>query len=168
MCSYNKVNGTHACQNEHLLLEDLKKTFNYSNWVMSDWFATHASAKAINAGLDQEMPVGLHFFTVPFEYMIGLIKEKRLNDMINRILVPMFTQGIFDHPPTGKTSNDARSYDHTMYAQIFAISANVLLKNDNQTLPINLNNIKTLAIIGDDANSSTIISGKGSGHVSCD
>lgn len=38
MCSYNKVNGTHACQNEHLLIDDLKKTFNYSGWIMSDWF----------------------------------------------------------------------------------------------------------------------------------
>lgn len=113
------------------------------------------------------MPVGLYFFTVPFEYMIGLIKEDRLNDMVYRILVPMFTMGIFDRASTGKLSNDARSKEHTVYAQVFATKANVLLKNDDKILPINPKQVKTVAIVGDDAHKSTIISGHGSGHVEC-
>lgn len=107
------------------------------------------------------MPVGLYFFTVPFEYMIGLVKKDRLDDMIYRMLVPMFRLGLFDHPPTGKVTNDARTHEHSVFAQVFALSTPVLLKNDDNVLPIDPNKVKTVAVIGDDAHKSTIIAGGG-------
>ena len=54
MCAYNKVNGIYACENSHLLDDILKSEWGFKGWVMSDWGATHSTAQAANAGLDQE------------------------------------------------------------------------------------------------------------------
>src|SRR5690349_7446281 len=54
MCSYNRVNGTYACENPWLLTDVLRKDWGYKGFVMSDWGATHSSAQAANTGLDQQ------------------------------------------------------------------------------------------------------------------
>jgi beta-glucosidase len=57
MCSYNKVNGDYACENDYLLNQVLKKDFGFKGWVLSDWGGTHSTTvKAALAGLDQEQP----------------------------------------------------------------------------------------------------------------
>ena len=58
MCGYNKVNGVYACENEELLTQDLRNEMGFKGWVMSDWGATHSTAKAANSGLDMEMNLG--------------------------------------------------------------------------------------------------------------
>jgi len=58
MCSYNKVNGDWACENDYLLNQLLKKTWGFKGVVVSDWNATHSTAKAAMAGLDCEQPRG--------------------------------------------------------------------------------------------------------------
>jgi len=54
MCSYNRINGTYACENPQTLA-DLKETMGFRGWMMSDWGATHSTTNAILAGLDQEV-----------------------------------------------------------------------------------------------------------------
>jgi len=54
MCSYNKVNGSWACENYDLLKRDLKEKMGFRGFVMSDWWAMHSAS--ISKGLDQEMP----------------------------------------------------------------------------------------------------------------
>ena len=56
MCSYNRVNGDYACENGALLSTALGHAWGFVGFVMSDWGATHSTAKAANAGLDVEMP----------------------------------------------------------------------------------------------------------------
>jgi beta-glucosidase len=56
MCSYNKVNGAWACENDYLLNPLLKKTWGFKGVVVSDWNATHSTVKAALAGLDCEQP----------------------------------------------------------------------------------------------------------------
>ena len=56
MCSYNRVNGDFACENNYLLNEVLKKDFHFKGFVLSDWGGTHSAIKASHAGLDQEQP----------------------------------------------------------------------------------------------------------------
>lgn len=55
MCSYNKINGIYACQNDEILNVDLRERLGFKGFVMSDWGATHTSAKSISSGIDQEM-----------------------------------------------------------------------------------------------------------------
>ncbi len=56
MCSYNKINGTWASENHTLLTDILKDEWGFQGFVVSDWGAVHNRAKALNAGLDLEMP----------------------------------------------------------------------------------------------------------------
>jgi len=58
MCSYNKVNGDYACENSYLLNDVLKKAWGFKGFVLSDWNATHSTAKAAINGLDNEEPGG--------------------------------------------------------------------------------------------------------------
>jgi beta-glucosidase len=60
MCAYNKVGGTYACENE-AAIGVLREEFGFKGFVMSDWLATHSTAPAMRAGLDQEMPEGANF-----------------------------------------------------------------------------------------------------------
>ena len=56
MSSYNKVNGTYAAENYHLLTEIMRDEWGYDGIVMSDWFGSRTTAPTVNAGLDLEMP----------------------------------------------------------------------------------------------------------------
>src|ERR1700678_2125787 len=56
MCSYNRVNGDFACENEWLLKDVLKKDWKFPGFVVSDWGGTHSTEKASAAGLDEEQP----------------------------------------------------------------------------------------------------------------
>ena len=59
MCSYNKVNGIHACEHPFLLTQVLRNEWRWPGYVMTDWGAAHSTAAAANAGLDQESGFGL-------------------------------------------------------------------------------------------------------------
>ena len=61
MCSYNRVNGDFACENNYLLNDVLKRDWHFKGFVLSDWGGTHSTAKASHAGLDMEQP-GSTFF----------------------------------------------------------------------------------------------------------
>ena len=54
MCSYNRVNGNYACENDWLLNDVLRRDWGWKGYVMSDWGATHSTVAAANAGLDQD------------------------------------------------------------------------------------------------------------------
>ncbi|MGH9587104.1 MAG: glycoside hydrolase family 3 protein, partial [Acidobacteriaceae bacterium] len=99
MCSYNKVNGTYACENDWLLNQVLKKDFHFKGFVLSDWGGTHSTVKAALAGLDQEMP-GAEYFGEPLKKAVqdGKVPMSRLNDMDHRILRSMFAAGVVDYP----------------------------------------------------------------------
>lgn len=56
MCSYNRVDDVFACENNHTLTSILRDELGFQGWVVSDWHATHSTAKAANAGLDMSMP----------------------------------------------------------------------------------------------------------------
>lgn len=103
MCSYNRVNGTYACENQELLSRILKQELGFRGYVVSDWFATHSTTPSANGGLDVEMPgrmidVGGPFpDTRPFfgnslleAVDNGSVSTKRLNDMVTRLLEPYF------------------------------------------------------------------------------
>ena len=50
MCSYNKVNGVHACESEYTIQQVLREQLGFKGYVMSDWFATHSTFHAQHAG----------------------------------------------------------------------------------------------------------------------
>lgn len=61
MCSYNKLNGTYACENNHILNEIIKGDFNFKGFITSDWGATHSTVNSANNGLDVTQPNSGYF-----------------------------------------------------------------------------------------------------------
>ncbi|MGA2589425.1 MAG: glycoside hydrolase family 3 C-terminal domain-containing protein [Bryobacteraceae bacterium] len=162
MCSYNKVDGDYACENDYLLNHVLKKDFGFQGWVLSDWGGTHSATKAALNGLDQEMP-GDKYFGAPLKTAVdsGQVPMARLNDMVHRILRSMFAVGVIDNPPVHSVPDPFRGLQD---AQHIAEQSIVLLKNAGNQLPLDSAAIQSIALIGSHANVG-VLSGGGSAQV---
>jgi beta-glucosidase len=162
MCSYNLVNGEHACENDYLLNKVLKHDFGFKGWVLSDWEATHSTVKSANSGLDQEMP-GEDFFGVGLKQAIaaGQVPMARLEDMDRRILRSMFAAGVVDEPPVRRVVDPFRGKDDSRH---IAEESIVLLKNASAQLPLRAGSLHRIAIIGGHADVG-VLSGGGSAQV---
>ena len=173
MCSYNRINGTYACENRDTLTTILKRQFGFTGFVMSDWGATHSTIAAANAGLDMEMDVKPgQYFTAPLKTAVqdGEVPTSRLNDMVTRIVRTMFAVGIFDHPaaaePAAAAANAQRPQDVAL-ARSLSEAGTVLLKNQGQLLPLT-GSAKRIAVIGPGAGpagAQQFYNGAGSGHI---
>jgi len=166
MCSYNRINDTWACENDVTLNKHLKGDLGFEGFVMSDWGATHSTVKAANAGLDMEMPDS-QYFGKPLADAVakGEVTQARLDDMVYRVLVSMFSVGLFDNPQTGNLNVNVQSAAHTALARELSAKSTVLLKNQGNILPLDPTKYKKIAIIGDDGDKSPTVAGDGSGHV---
>lgn len=167
MCSYNKVNGDWACENDFLLNQVLKRDWGYKGWVMSDWGAVHSTVKAINAGLDQQSGRELDkalFFGKPLADALaaGTVSSTRLTDMNSRILWGVVSTGLISDPvPLTAQTID---YDaHARVAQEVAEKGSVLLKNEGDLLPL-ARTAKSIMVIGSHADVG-VLSGGGSSQV---
>jgi beta-glucosidase len=166
MCSYNKVNGGRACENDYLLNQLLKKTWGFKGGVVSDWNATHRTAKAALAGLDAEQPGGpaeRARFGDALKKAVdaGEVPMSRVDNMVHRILRTAFAAGVIDDPPLGRVVDPFKG---AATAQRVAEQSSVLLKNANSLLPLDAARVKSIAIIGSKADTS-VLSGGGSAQV---
>lgn len=167
MCSYNRVNGFYACESDYLLNEVLKKDWGFKGWVMSDWGATHSTVPAANAGLDQQSGIPFdhsEYFGAALKEAVqnGWVTEARFNDMVRRVLHPMFEFGLVDNP----ASPNLKSIDfkaNGLVSQKDAEESIVLLKNDANLLPM-AKFYKKIAVIGSHADVG-VLSGGGSSQV---
>jgi beta-glucosidase len=166
MCSYNKVNGDWACENAFLLDQVLKRDWGYPGYVMSDWGAVHSTAKAANAGLDQESAAESFdkevYFGAPLEQALarGEVSRARLDDMVGRILRSMFAVGLFDHPPQPGPVDVAA---HQAVARRTLEAGAVLLRNERGLLPL-ASGLPSIAVIGGHADKG-VMAGGGSSMV---
>jgi beta-glucosidase len=147
MCAYVRNNGVFSCENEYLLNTILRKQLNFDGWVLSDWGATHSVVDAANHGFDQQMPDST-FFGAPLKQAVdeGKVSVATIDEHVRHILVPMFRQGFFDHPRTGKWTASARSAEHDTLARRIAEEGTVLLRNEHNTLPLSPK--ASIAVIG--------------------
>ncbi|HKD62290.1 MAG TPA: glycoside hydrolase family 3 C-terminal domain-containing protein [Terracidiphilus sp.] len=163
MCSYNRINGTYACENPYTLTDVLKKDFGFKGFVVSDWGGTQSTVKAALAGLDVEMP-GNDSFGAPLKKAVesGEMPMDRLNDMVHRVLRTQFDSGIFDDPPQHESPDTMRGFE---VAQKTEERGAVLLKNSKTQLPLDAASVKSIAVIGGHADVG-VMSGGGSSQVS--
>ena len=163
MCSYNKINGDWACENDYLLNHVLKGNWHYPGFVVSDWEATHSTVKAALAGLDMQMP-GEEFFGKPLQQAIEskAVPMSRLDNMVHRLLRSMFAAGVIDHPSSPRMVVDPfRGRDD---AQHIAEESIVLLRNEKNILPLNSATLHSIVVIGAHADVG-LMSGGGSAQV---
>jgi beta-glucosidase len=173
MCAYGLINNRFSCEDHGTLTTVLRHQFDFQGFVMSDWRANQSAAKAANAGLDMEMPTGVHFGT-PFAQAVaaGQVSGATVDRMARAILSSMFSLGVFDHPPPQYKDvrlTNVSSSDNQRLARAVTQEGSVLLKNDAATLPLKLDRGKSIAVIGAPAGAvdlAPFLSGGGSGYVS--
>ena len=162
MCSYNRVNGDYACENEYLLHDVLKKDFNFQGFVVSDWGGTHSAAKASHAGLDMEQPDEFYYGgELKKAVQSGEVSQTELDDHVLRILRAEFAEGLVDFPVEKRVVD----VDHGFkIARQLAEKSIVLLQNKNGVLPLDPEKQQIIAVIGGHADLG-VLSGGGSAQV---
>jgi beta-glucosidase len=160
MTGYNRVNGHYCSENDFLLNQVLKKDWGFQGIAMTDWGGMHSTVNGANNGTDLEMGsnvTGSHnndFLANPLlQIMQGenpAVPMNRIDDMALRNLRVMFATGLFDPPPAAPTK-PLMSPDHIEAARKIAEAGIVLLKNNNSMLPLDPAKIKSIAVIGENA-----------------
>ncbi len=163
MGAYNKINGTYCCEHPHLLTEVLKRQLGFRGWVVSDFQATHSTVEAANAGLDVELdiPPPKYFGNqLIAAIQAGQVSLATIDNKVGRILLTMFACGLFDLPVQIRP---LPAQEHGTLAREIASQSIVLLKNDGALLPLSSHQLRSVAVIGADADS--YITGGGSAFV---
>ena len=162
MGAYNQIRGQHCCHNDLLLNKILKTDWKFDGVVVSDWGGVHDTRQAALYGLDVEMGTytdGLtskakfdykdYYLAQPFLAQIkkGEIPEAVLNDKVSRILRLIFRTNMNRNRPYGKFV----SPEHSQTALRIAEEGIVLLKNENNILPVASEKYTSIAVIGENA-----------------
>ena len=159
MTAYNMVNGTHCYANEHLLKDILRNEWKYDGTIISDWGGVHDTEMAANSELDIEMSVtdnfDEYFLADPLKKKIkaGEIEEKVLNEKVIHILMLMMRLHMIDGAEEQR-SRKAGSYntpEHRKSALQVARESVVLLKNEDERLPLKAKEMKKILLIGENA-----------------
>lgn len=145
MSSYNKLNGTYTNENMHLMHEILRNEWDYEGVVVTDWGGSNDRVAGLEAGNELEMPTtnGETDQDIIKAIQNGQLKEETLDKAVDRLLDLIFTT-----TDSIKQSKDAFDQQkHHQFAQRIAEESIVLLKNEDQILPLNQG--AKVAIIGD-------------------
>jgi beta-glucosidase len=172
MASYNEVDGIPSHANRWLLRDVLRKEMGFKGFVVSDYFAiwelgyrpdTHghfvakdkkeSCALAVKAGVNIELPdpdCNLHLVELVRK---GVLKESELDELISPMLFWKFEMGLFDDPyvDPAEAERVVACEEHSQLALTAAREAITLLKNENGLAPLDMSKIKTLAVIGPNA-----------------
>jgi beta-glucosidase len=156
MSAYNLINGTYASENRHLLIEILREEWGYEGFVISDWISLYSTAGPIKNGLDLEMPSGKWINTEKVIPLLqdGELMEKDIDTMLNRLLTAFFNAGVYDSPQVDAEAG-VHTPEHVALAERAATEGMVLLKNDNNLLPLTPEKAKRLVIMGRTARDTT-------------
>ncbi|MGE8205474.1 glycoside hydrolase family 3 C-terminal domain-containing protein [Heyndrickxia sp. NPDC080065] len=159
MCSYNKVNGEYASENNYLLNEILKDEWGFEGFVVSDWGAVNERVAGLENGLDLEMPAS---FGVGEKKIIdavqnGQLAEEKLDRAVERLLNIIF-KAVDNKKEYAFYDKDA----HHQLARAVARESMVLLKNEDHILPLKKSG--TVAVIGGFAQTPRY-QGGGSSHI---
>lgn len=162
MSSYNLLNGTYTSENRWLLSYVLRKQWGFRGILMSDWVSTYNAMNNVNNGLDLEMPSAKSMNVDSLHILLksGKIKLATIDQKVLRILRTIIGFGFMDKQHLDKTIplDNPKS---ALTALNVAREGLVLLKNDNQILPIDKNKVKKIMVFG--PNASTFQTGGGSG-----
>jgi beta-glucosidase len=154
MGAYNEFRGEHCCHNDYLLNGVLKGEWGFRGLVMSDWNGTHDTRQAARNGLDLEMgtekrPYDDYFLARPYRQGLeqGVYPMAGLDDKVRRNLRVMIATHVLDKRAPGSLN----TREHQAVAREVEEQGIVLLKNEEQALPLDPTKIKTIAVIGDNA-----------------
>jgi len=180
MASFNEINGVPATANRWLLTDILRDEWGFKGFVVSDYTGIneliahgvaedeqHAAELAVNAGVDMDMTGSTYIRYLTQLVEEGSVSEKTIDNAASRILEMKFLLGLFDDPY--RYLDEERAKQNTMTPEFMetarkaVASSVVLLKNDNQLLPITKEKAFTLALVGPLMNDSINLNGEWAG-----
>ena len=162
MGAYNLFEGEHLCHNNRMLNKILKEEWGFDGAVISDWGGTHVTDEAIINGLDLEMGTGTngldskygnsydaYHLALPYyeKLKAGEASMDVLNDKVRRVLRLNFRTAM----NTGKPFGSICSPEHYDAARKIADEGIVLLKNDDNILPVDLEKTAKILVVGENA-----------------
>ncbi|NBC64211.1 MAG: hypothetical protein GVY07_00940, partial [Bacteroidetes bacterium] len=151
MSAYNKVRGEFAGHNRYLLTDILRNEWNFEGFVTSDWlFGLREGIKGVNAGLDIEMPLDQHYIPEELNPALesGEISIDQIDEMVRRVIRTKLLY-ITNTDPQEYPDEILASDEHQQLALEVAEKSMVLLKNDDDFLPLAVGEIESLAVIGE-------------------
>ncbi len=159
MSAYNRINGVYASENGPLLQGVLKGEWGFDGLVMSDWFGTY-SANVAGHGLDLEMPGPARWMGEQALAAVrsGAVSVAAIDDSVRRLLRTLERAGCLTRPELQPEQAIDRP-DHRRVARQAATESVVLLKNDQGLLPLNAAQVKSIAVIGQNAQQAQYIGG---------
>lgn len=180
MASFNEINGVPATADHWLLTQVLRDEWGFKGFVVSDYTGInelvphgvasdekHAAELAVNAGIDMDMTGATFIKYLSESVKEGKVSEKTIDTAVRRILEMKFLLGLFDDPY--RYLDDERAKQNTMTPEFMetarkaVASSVVLLKNDNQALPVTKQSGKTIALVGPLMNDSINLNGEWAG-----
>ncbi len=182
MGAYNRTNGEPCCGSPTLLQEILRDSWGFEGHVVSDCWAirdfhehhhvtknsTESVAMAMNHGCD--LNCGNQFFYLEDAVKKGLLEEKTLDEAVIRLFTTRMKLGLFDGDEAGEfNAIDYRVVDSQSMRALNIKAAEksiVLLKNAKKILPLDLNKLKTIGVIGPNANNRRALVGNYEGTAS--
>jgi beta-glucosidase len=181
MCAYNRTNTEPCCANDRLMMDILRKEWGFNGYVVSDCGAisdiwkghqfvkSEAAASAVAVKVGTDLACGREYASLIQAVKEGLISEAEIDVSLKRLLTARFRLGMFDPPEMVAyaripfSENDSPA--HRALSLKAARESVVLLKNENKALPLK-KNVKTMAVIGPNADAPEVLVGNYSGRPS--
>jgi beta-glucosidase len=165
MPSYNEVDGIPSHANRWLLTDLLRGEWGFRGFIVSDYFGVSelekkhhvvadlpsAGRKALEAGVDLEVPEGEGYPTLVDDLKAGRVAMAAVDKAVGYVLRAKFQLGLFEQPYTLAPAPEAERPADRALARHAAEEAIILLRNDGGLLPFDISKIKSIAVIGPNA-----------------
>lgn len=157
MGAYNKINGTHCCENKRLLDEILRKEWSFDGAVISDWGGVHKTKETAECSMDLEMSVFPDFdeykLANPLKELIekGEVSVDAVDAKVRNLLRLMYRLKMIGPKKDSRKSGSYNTSAHREMVLKTAQESMILLKNEKHVLPLDAKKIKKLVVIGANA-----------------
>ena len=157
MAAYNKFRGEFCAENNYLVRKILRNEWGFDGVYVTDWGAAHSTVPSMEAGLDLEMGTLIDkyedwYYANPLIEAVksGKVPMSLVDEKVGDVLRVMIKTNVLD-PKKRFGPGSMNTKEHQQATYDAAAEAIVLLKNQNNLLPLDLSSIKSLAVIGDNA-----------------
>ncbi len=173
MAAHNEINGVPCHASEWLMEDFMRNEYGFEGFMVSDWLDVYrihtihrvaatpadALAKSVNSGMDMNMHGPDFYYGVLKLVEEGKISHSRIDEAVARILKAKFSLGLFENCMIDESAVEESIFteEHQQLALTMAENSIVLLKNENNLLPLNIDDYKRILVTGPNANNQSVL-----------